>query len=130
MKQSFELDHQEKKLEWLILFTAILVFLTVIVGVYFQSHGINHDNILIPLFFFLVTCFFLFYSINAFTKGHLVRKWTPWYVFSILLFLKKKLSSSPTHTAEKFVIKLLGTCGLIISAALFGLTILIIVRGV
>jgi uncharacterized membrane protein len=119
MNQYFELEPKEKKQEWLLLTLAILFFLTVATGIYYQSRNKDHDNILIPLFFILGSCFFLVYSINAFGKGNLIQKWTPFYIYKILFFLTKRLSSSADDNAKRFAIKFLGVIALIISIALF-----------
>ena len=60
MKEYFELDPKEKKQEWLLLILVILFCLTIVTGIYFQVQKQDHDNILVPLFFFLGGCCFLF----------------------------------------------------------------------
>jgi uncharacterized membrane protein len=119
MRQYFELDTREKKQEWALLILTIIFFLIIAIGIYFQSHDKNYDNILVPLFFIISSCFFLIYSINAFGKGNLIQKWTPAYIYKILLFFTKKLMRSTDDNARAFVIKFLGIAGLIISIGLF-----------
>ena len=119
MRQYFELEPKEKKQEWLLLTLAILFFITIAIGIYYQSRNKDHDEILIPLFFILGSCFFLVYSFNAFDKGNLIQKWTPFYIYKILFFLRKRLGSSTDDNAKRFTIKLLGIVGLIISIGLF-----------
>jgi uncharacterized membrane protein len=119
MRQYFELDTREKKQEWVLLILTIIVFLIIAGGIYFQSRDKDYDNILVPLFFFISSCFFLVYSINAFGKGNLIQKWTPAYIYKILLFFTKKLMRSAEDKARAFVIKILGIIGLIISIGLF-----------
>ena len=118
MKEYFELEPKEKKQEWLLLILAILFCLTIATGIYFQVQKKDHDNVLVPLFFSLGGCFFLVYGINAFRKGNLIQKWTPAYIFKILFFLIKKLTSYNADRAKKIVIKFLGIIGLILSIAL------------
>ena len=119
MRQYFELEPKEKKQEWLLLTLAILCCLIIAVGVYYQLQNKDHNKVLIPLFFILGGCFFLTYSINAFGNGNLTQKWTPAYIFKILLFLAKRLISPIPGNAKTFVIRLLGTTGLIASIVLF-----------
>jgi hypothetical protein len=119
MRQYFELDTREKKQEWVLLILTIIVFLIIAGGIYFQSRDKDYDNILVPLFFFISSCFFLVYSINAFGKGNLIQKWTPAYIYKILLFFTKKLMRSADNKARAFVIKILGIIWLIISIGLF-----------
>ena len=123
MTQYFELDQKEKKQEWLLLTLAILFFITIAIGIYYQSSNKDHDEILVPLFFILGSCFYLVYSINAFGKGNLIQKWTPFYIYKILFFLRKRLGSSTDDNAKRFAIKFLGIVGLIISIGLFTATI-------
>ncbi len=118
MKEYFELGPKEKKQEWLLLTLAILFCLTIAAGIYFQAQKKDHDNVLVPIFFILGGCFFLVYSINALGKGNLIQKWTPAYIFKILFFLTKKLTSYTPDRAKRLVIKLLGIIGLIISIGL------------
>jgi hypothetical protein len=119
MRQYFELDSREKKQEWALLILTIIVILIIGIGIYFQSHDKDYDSILVPLFFIISSCFFLVYSTNAFGKRNLIQKWTPGYIYKILLFLTKKLMSSTDDNARAFVIKFLGITGLIISIGLF-----------
>ena len=105
MRQYFELDPREKRQEWLLLTLAILLCLIVVIGIYFQTHDKDYDNILVPIFLIIVSCYFLVLSINAFEKGNLVQKWTPAYIFKILLFFTKKLMPSTADNARRFVIK-------------------------
>ena len=60
MRQYFELEPKEKKQEWLLFTLAILFCLTIVTGIYYQVQNKDHDNVLIPLFFILGSCFFLF----------------------------------------------------------------------
>jgi len=128
MRQYFELESKEKKQEWLLLTLAILCCLTIAVGVYYQLQNKDHDKVLIPLFFILGGCFFLIYAINAFGNGNLIQKWTPAYIFKILLFLTKRPTSLTPDHAKRFVIRLLGTIGLIVSTGLFITVIISIER--
>jgi len=116
----FNLEPKEKRQEWILLITAILFFLTILTGVYYQyHHNASHDVVLTPLFFLLGSCFFGVYSTNAFKNGNLVQKWTPAYIFDSLLFLKQKIHATNKEGAKSFVTKLLGVFGLLIAAALF-----------
>ena len=119
MKEYFELEPKGKKQEWLLLILSILFCLTIATGVYYQVQKKDHDNVLVPLLFILGGCFFLVYSINAFSERNLIQKWTPAYIFKILFFLIKKLTSYNADLAKRVVIKLLGIIGLTISIASF-----------
>jgi len=90
-----------------------------VTGIYFQVQKKDHDNVLVPLFFILGGCFFLVYSINAFSKRNLIQKWTPAYIFKTFLFLTKKLTSYSADRAKRMVIKFLGIIGLILSIGSF-----------
>ena len=128
MRQYFELDPKEKYQDYILLTIATLTGLTVAVGLYFEAQNINHNNILIPIFFFFIANFFLLYSINALTNGNLTLKWTPTYISKSLLFLYKKLRSSPEAKPNRFVTRLLGLIGLIISIGLFIATLISIIK--
>ena len=128
MREYFELDPTGKKQEWYLLILAILFCLTIAAGIYCQEHQKDHDNILVPLFFILGGCFFLVYGINAFTKENLTQKWTPAYIFKILLFLAKRFTSSPEKNAKRMVVRFLGISALMISTVSFVTAIISIVR--
>ena len=128
MKEYFELDPREKKQEWLLLTLTILFVLIIAMGVYFQTHNKDHDDILVPSFFITASCIFLVYAINAFEKGNLVKKGTPAYIFKPLLFFAKRLRVSTADKAEPFVIKFLGIVGLIASIGLFIMAIILILQ--
>lgn len=118
MKEYFELEPKEKKQEWLLLTLVILFCFTIAAGIYFQVQKKDHDNILVPLFFFLGGCSFLVYSINAFGKGNLVQKGTPAFIFKILFLLTKRLTSYTPDRVKRLVTKFLGIISLIISIGL------------
>jgi hypothetical protein len=68
MKEYFELEPKEKKQEWLLLTLVILFCLTIAAGIYFQAQKKDHDNILVPLFFFLGGCSFLVLALMRLVK--------------------------------------------------------------
>lgn len=129
MQQYFQLDAKEKKQELLMLAFAILACLTIAKGVYNQFHNIDLDYFLVPLFMATFTGYFLLYGINGVTKGNLLPKWTPSYIFQFICFLIRKIGSMPKERARTFSAKLLGTIGLIISAVTFTMGIIQVING-
>ncbi len=65
-KQYFTLDNKEKRQEWAMRFFLAVFFLTIVVGVYTQSHNIGIDNVLVPLLMFSAALFFLLNGFNMF----------------------------------------------------------------
>ncbi len=128
MRQYFQLDAKEKKQEWLMLIFAILALLTIAKGLYNQYHNIDQDHILIPLLLIMFGLYFFVYSINGLTKGNLIPKWTPFYLFQIMIFFTKKIGSNTRDKARILSIKLLGIFGLIISVGLFILTTIVLTK--
>lgn len=94
MRQYFELDPTEKKQEWLMLTFALLAFLTIAKGVYNQYYKIDQDYILVPLLMTMFSGYFFVYGINELTKGNLIPKWTPFFIFQLICFLTKTIGSS------------------------------------
>jgi len=123
MKQYFELDANEKRLEWTLLVLFILFAITIGVGVYTQSHDMNLDRILIPVFFSISGLFFLLYGLNGVSKKNLIQKWTPFYIYNILQYFSERLGSVEKVKAKSSVAKILGICGLLISAICFSFAI-------
>ena len=115
MQQYFELDNKEKKQEWLMLIFAAISFLIIGKGVYNQYHNIDQDNILVPLVLLMYCGFFFIYGINAFAKGNLIPKWTPFFIFQFTFFLIRKFSSKTREKARAFAAKFLGTLAIILS---------------
>ena len=129
MQQYFPLDAKEKKQELLMLAFAILACLTIANGVYNQFHNIDQDYFLIPFSMAMFSGYFLVYGINGVTKGNLIPKWTPSYIFQFICFLIRKVGSIPKERARMFTTKLLGTFGLIISAVVFTMGIVQVIQG-
>lgn len=126
MQQYFQLDKKEKTQEWILLSLSIVSFLIIGKGVYNQYHNIDQDEILIPLILIIYAGIFLLYGINGITKGNLTAKWTPFFIFEIIIFLVRKLGSLTREKARIFTVQLLGTVGLIISIGFFITTIIIL----
>ncbi len=119
MQQYFSVDAKEKKQELLMLAFSILACLTIAKGVYNQFHNIDQDYFLVPFIMAMFTGYFLVYGINGITKGNLLPKWTPSYIFQFICFLARKVGSMPKERARMFTTKLLGTISLIISVVIF-----------
>jgi peptidoglycan/LPS O-acetylase OafA/YrhL len=119
MKVYFELDPKEKKQEWLLLSLFILFAFTVGKGVYNQTHHIDQDNILIPLFFFIGGSFFLLYGLNGLRKGNLIQKWTPAYLFNFLVFILNRIFSLPKEKGKSLVARILGMAGIIVAVVCY-----------
>lgn len=128
MQQYFQLDAKEKKQELLMLAFAILACLAIAKGVYNQFHNIDQDYFLIPFLMATFTGYFLVYGINGITKGNLLPKWTPFYVFQFVCFLIRKIGSIPKQRARMFTTKLLGTVGLIVSVVIFTMGIIQVIH--
>ena len=129
MRQYFELDRKEKQQEYLLLTFAILSFLIIAKGVYNQYHNIDQDYILIPLITAIYGSYFLIYGINGFTKGNLIRKWTPFFVFNIVNFIIERTGFKRKDRSKIFTTKLLAILGLMISVGFFAATIAILIKG-
>jgi hypothetical protein len=128
MKQYFELDAKEKRLEWILLLLFILFAMTIGVGVYTQSHNMDFDRILIPGFFSISGTIFLLYGLNGVTKRNLIQKYTPFYIYNILQYLIERLGSVEKEKAKSSVANILGICGLFISVICFSIAIWDIIK--
>ena len=128
MQQYFELDNKEKKQEWLMLIFAAISFLIIGKGVYNQYHHIDQDNILVPLVLIMYCGFFFIYGFNAFAKGNLIPKWTPFFIFQFTFFLIRKFSSKTREKARAFATKFLGTLAIILSIGFLISAILLLIQ--
>lgn len=127
MRQYFELGRNEKYQDWLLLTLALFSCLTIAAGVYFQLRQIDHNSFFIPLFYILASCFLLVYCFNALNQGHLIKKWTPSYIFKALFFMTRNLLPSEDR-AILVVTRLLGFVGVTIAIGLLVKAILIILK--
>ena len=128
VRQYFQLNAKEKKQEWLMLGFALAAFITIGIGVYTQTHQINKDYILIPLCMAMFGCYTLIYSINGFTSGNLVYKWTPFFIFQLIVFLIKTVASTAKEKATILSTKLLAVAGLIVSIIMFAFAALTLIK--
>jgi hypothetical protein len=128
MKEYFELDAKEKRLKWILLLLFILLASTIGAGVYFQSHHINHDRLLVPALFFICGAFFLLFGRNGLMKGNLIQKWTPFYLFDLLQFVVVRLGKVPKERAKTIVGRMLGVGGLLVAAICFSFALWDIVK--
>jgi type IV secretory pathway component VirB8 len=128
MKKYFDLDADEKRLEWVLLALFVLFAVIIATGVYSQLHGINYDRFLIPAFFLISGTFFTFYGSNGLKKGNLIAKWTPFYLYGLLKFLLSKPGSMKAERAARFSKRILGISGFLIAIICFSFAILVIVK--
>src|SRR5256885_10778623 len=128
MKQYFELDKDEKRLEYILLILFAVFAAVIALGVYFQAYGIDHDRILLPIFFIICGTFLLFFSYNAFSKGNLTAKWTPSYINVLLKFVLMKFFSLSKEKSIVITRKIIGGFGLLGSILCFSYAVLDIAR--
>jgi hypothetical protein len=128
MKQYFDLDSAEKRLEYILLFLFVLLAVVIATGVYFQAHGIDHDRLLIPVFFAICGTYFLLFGRNALSNGKLTAKWTPFYIFALLKFALTRLLSLPKEKAVAVTRKIIGGLALFVSAVCFSFAVWDIAR--
>jgi hypothetical protein len=128
MQKYFELDAKEKKQEWLMIAFAIIAFITIGKGVYNQFYKIDEDIVLIPLVMATFSGYFLFYGINGITKGNVLSKYTPFYIFQSIVLLVIKTGGMERDKAKRFTTIFLGITGLIISAISFSMAIFVLME--
>lgn len=119
MKQYVDLESAEKRLEYILLLLFVLLAVVIATGVYFQAHGIDHDRLLIPVFFTICGTYFLLFGRNALANGSLTAKWTPFYIYALLKFVFTRLLSLPNEKAVAITRKIIGGLALFVSAVCF-----------
>lgn len=123
MKQYFDLEPAEKRLEYILLFLFVLLAAVIATGVYFQAHGIDHDRLLIPIFFTVCGTYFLLFGCNALSNGNLTAKWTPFYIFALLKFALTRLLFLPKEKAVAVTRKIIGGLALLVSAVCYSFAV-------
>ena len=110
----------------------ILIFITMATvgtGIYFQSHNLNHNNILIPVFLLSAGCFLFLNGYNGIKKGNLILKYTPIGIPFLLQYLFRNVASFSSNNARTTTAKTLGILSLFIAAICFFFGLLMIVKG-
>ncbi len=116
MKKETHLSKTEQKLEYLILFIGILSFCVIALGVYYQNKKINKDYLLVLILSAIYIIIFGIYAYNGLRGGNLIKRWTPFFIYDIVLWIVSKFSTD-NEKAEKLtnkiiIIKALLMCGL------------------
>jgi hypothetical protein len=90
MKNEINLTKTEKKLEYFLIIIGILSLSVIGFGIYFQNNNINKDYLLVPTFFGLLSIFMGTYAYNGLTDANLIKKWTPFPIYDIIIWIVSK----------------------------------------
>lgn len=93
MKIEIELTKSELKLQFYLILSALLSFIVIGIGVYFQNKNIDKDYLLVPILLSLWFVFFGIFAYNGLNNGALIKKWTPFYIYNSILWLLTKFNS-------------------------------------
>ena len=89
-KQYFPLNKSERTQQWVMYSLLAVFFLTMLTGLYTQSHNIDFDSFLVPLLMFSGGLYYLLNGLNLFSKGNLVLRHIPLGLPLLLQFILKK----------------------------------------
>jgi len=122
MKKIIQLTKEEQKLEWFLIFIAILSFCVIALGVYFQNSNINKDYLLVPVLLGIYIIFFGIHIYNGIRGGNLLKKWASIFMYDIIFWIVSK-NNTYRQKAEKITNKII----LIIAILLCGLFLLLMI---
>lgn len=100
MNNQIYLNKGEKKVEILLMLLTITSFIVIVIGIYFQNNNVDRDNILVPILLGVYFVLFGLFSLTGFSKGNLLKKWTPFFLYDFVLFIVKK-GKVETDEAQK-----------------------------
>ena len=118
MKPRIELSKKERKLELILILIALLSFIVIGFGIYFENNNIDKDHILIPMVMGIYLIFFGILAFNGLSNGQLIKRWGS-IIYVILLWPVTKVVSDK-QKAENITSKILS-----LFATIFCLLILI-----
>lgn len=89
-KKDFPLTGYEEKLEWILLIIALISFVIIGLGMYYQNSNGNISLTLVPLLFFVFGTFFILLGYNGLKRGNLLPKWMPFFFNSPRAFIENR----------------------------------------
>ncbi|MCO6496417.1 MAG: hypothetical protein J5I50_02020 [Chitinophagaceae bacterium] len=121
----FGLTQKEKQNELILLTLAVISFIVIGMGIYYQNRNIDHDDILTPLLFGIYGFFFLILGQNGIKGGNLTAKW---YSFLIPGLSKKDEHPDEVDTRKKRLVKIIGKVSLVMAVIMFVFCIVTVIR--
>lgn len=125
----FLLDKNERTQQWVMYSLLAVFFLTLLIGLYTQSHNIDFDSFLVPLLAFSGGLYYLLNGLNLFGKGNLVLKHVPMGLPQLLQFVLVKWVSLSLQKAHKIAVISFGILSLLLGALLLSMGALVVIKG-
>lgn len=121
MNKYFELSRAEKRVEWFLLIIFVCWIIILFTGIFSEVYHNSQNDILLQLLLankILPIVFFLTLGFNGVSGGNLVPKFTPRWLYQLILFLIKAIFPM-TEKLNTLTIKSIGIiyfiiCGILI----------------